>query len=94
MHTRIYWDDVLSKDSDAPGDWPGAANAIHAARQVHELQIENGYRAFAAAGNDDEKWTVMLLWYVEDTEHEHPYVLKVFDGREPAFDAGLLRVGM
>ncbi|HDZ37503.1 MAG TPA: hypothetical protein ENH62_04315 [Marinobacter sp.] len=94
MHSNLYWDNVLSKDSDLPGEWSGALSALNGARQAYELQSTNGYRAFAFAGNDEEKWVVMLLWYIKDTEHEHPYVLKVFEGHEPAFDAGLLRVGM
>lgn len=93
MHSKLYWGDVSMKDSDLPGDWQGALNAVSGARQVYGLQATNGYRAFAFTGNDDEKWIVMLLW--RNGDDEHPYTLKVYEGRhEPGFNVESLRVGL
>ena len=92
MHAKLYWDDIQKKDSDLPGEWPGALAALSGARQVYEIQSHDDYYGFAYAGNDMEKWAVMLLWCGDD--RDHPYVLKVYEGREPGFDVGRLRVGM
>lgn len=92
MHAKLCWDGIPARDNDLPGDWPGAPIALNAARQVYEMRKEDGYCGFAFAGNDAEKWAVMLLWSGDD--REHPYTLKVWEGREPGFDPDRLRVGM
>ena len=77
MKAKVYWGDIEDREADLPGEWNGALEGIKAGRQVFELVHENGYRAFAFAGNDDEKWVIYMLWRDDDTTH--PYALKVYE---------------
>ena len=92
MHCSLSWDGIEEKGSDIPGEWRGALNALSGARQAYEVNTDDGYHAFAFAGNDSEQWAVMLLW--REGDKKHPHVLWVYEGRKPGFDAELLRVGM
>lgn len=92
MKAKVYWGDIQDRSTDLPGEWPGALAAIKTGLQAFELNDSNGYTAFAGAVNNTEKWGMVLLWKQGDTERYH--VLKIYEGHEPAFDPGLLRVGL
>ena len=92
MQAKLYWGDIEEKHVALPDDCPSALESIKAALQILELNLGNGYRSFAGAVNEEEKWGVVLMW--KDDDAKHPHVLKVFKGHEPAFDARLLMVGM